>query len=304
MYVSGIVLCCLLTATSSLASGPGGDRECADGSYETDGKTCCLCAAGQRLMSHCTKTPADRKCDFCQPGQFNPHPNNEPNCRRCRSCSHHNENLEVDTSCTIARDATCRCQQDHFCRTKTEETCLLCHPCTECGSEGIKHPCTGSNNTVCNDKIEGKSYTPVIVAVVLVPVAVAVAFAIWCFLRKRRQPSGWDPVSQNPESTSPHEMEMAQIKNVDLGKHMPDIVEILGWSDMKEIATRSRLPQTTIDFCFENHRGNAREQTHELLQEWVENMGKAASQHLIQTLEKMNRKAKVQKIKVLLSGQD
>ncbi|KAM8852684.1 tumor necrosis factor receptor superfamily member 6 [Synchiropus picturatus] len=302
MYLSGFVLCCLLTASSSLASVD--DQECSDGSYEIDGKTCCRCAAGQRLISHCTKTPSDRKCDFCPRDQFNPHPNNNPYCRRCTSCSHDNENLEVDISCTIARDATCRCKQGYFCRTQKEETCLLCHPCTECGSEGIKHQCSGSNNTVCNDKTEVESNTPVVIVAVLLPllsIAVAVAVGIWFW--KRRQ-GGRVPGSPTSQSGSPHDTPLFSLPDKDLRKYIPDLVEVLGWTDMKEIAVRSGLPRSKIDFCFDDHKGNSREQTHELLEEWLENMGRSASQKLIQTLEKMNKKAKVQKIKELLSSLD
>lgn len=244
-------------------------------------------------------------CEFCQDGHFNPQPNYERNCHRCTSCSQRSENLEVDTPCTIARDTRCRCKQHHFCHSFNEGICILCHPCIQCGPEGIKHQCTGSNNTVCNDKTEvsgGGDATTIVVAVLLT-LAALTAVLVWFVLRRRKQQRSMmgNPASFQPvPAPAPHEVEVEILPNVDLRSYVSDIVDVLGWSDMKEIATRSDFPQTTIENCYEDHKDQARERTYDLLLQWMEFEGREASQKLIQVLKRMNRRGKVEKIQALL----
>ena len=75
-----------------------------------------------------------------------------------------------------------------------------------------------------------------------------------------------------------------------LERDLPDIAEIIGWTDMKDVAIHSGMRDTIIENCRLNHIGDAREQTLELLQEFVKKEGSQASTTLIQTLQNSNKR--------------
>uniref|UniRef100_H3BYV9 TNFR-Cys domain-containing protein n=1 Tax=Tetraodon nigroviridis TaxID=99883 RepID=H3BYV9_TETNG len=82
---------------------------CLDGTYKYEGRQCCLCSAGQRLVEHCTENLQKAKCELCQAGTYT-------------------TNLEEEEGCTPATNRKCRCQQGHYC-ISGREICILCHPC-------------------------------------------------------------------------------------------------------------------------------------------------------------------------------
>uniref|UniRef100_A0A8C5FUJ0 Tumor necrosis factor receptor superfamily member 6 n=1 Tax=Gadus morhua TaxID=8049 RepID=A0A8C5FUJ0_GADMO len=123
---------------------------CQDGNYTVNGKTCCLCAAGQLLTKECEVNPEDRDCEFCEPGRtYNNKPNSETFCEQCTSCTQPNANLEVKEECTTAKDTACRCKQGYFC---LSEPCISCNPCNKCEELGVKNSCTGTKDTVCKER--------------------------------------------------------------------------------------------------------------------------------------------------------
>lgn len=75
-----------------------------------------------------------------------------------------------------------------------------------------------------------------------------------------------------------------------LDRDLPDIAEIIGWTDMKAVATRSGMLDTAIENCKLNHVGDAREQTLALLKEFVQKEGCQARTALIQTLQKSGKR--------------
>ncbi|KAF3842001.1 hypothetical protein F7725_023952, partial [Dissostichus mawsoni] len=243
-----------------LSSALGETQHCVDGTYKHEGVTCCLCGAGTFVESHCTTTQPG-KCISCIEGEYNSHPHSQDSCEPCTSCSHPNANLELDVSCTRARDATCRCKNNHYCSIG-KETCRICYPCKEC-TEGVKVACTATNNTVCNEKTEGGSNTGLIVGLIVLIVLILLGLLVFFWIRKRNQPL--------------------------LLRDLPDIAEIIGWTNMKAVATRSGMLDTTIENCRLNHVGDAREQTLELLKEFVQKEGSQAHTTLIKTLQNSNK---------------
>uniref|UniRef100_A0A8D3BFA2 Apoptosis-mediating surface antigen FAS n=1 Tax=Scophthalmus maximus TaxID=52904 RepID=A0A8D3BFA2_SCOMX len=235
---------------------------CTDGTYKHEGRTCCLCAAGRRLESHCSAADDYGKCVLCDSGTYNSHPNALQRCEPCRSCEHPDANLEEEENCTPARNAKCRCQKDHFCISDTEN-CRICHACRICGTEGVRVDCTATNNTVCNERSE-----VVLCFVALIPILNSLCCSLIA----------------------------------DLHLHLPDIAAILGWKDMKDVAMRSGISTTAIDSCKLDHPNNSEEQTLQLLVKWVEKQGMGASKDLIEILQKSDKHFKAEKVKEILQN--
>ena len=88
---------------------------------------------------------------------------------------------------------------------------------------------------------------------------------------------------------------------MDLQRHVHDIAEVIGWKDLERVATRSDIATTAIDACKANHPNDVEEQTVQLLRIWMESQGSKAPQNLIQKLNDINRKGKVEKVIGILS---
>lgn len=88
--------------------------------------------------------------------------------------------------------------------------------------------------------------------------------------------------------------------DVDLEPHFPDLLTVIGWKDMQDIAFRCSIPNTIIESCQLNHPGDAHEQTLELLRNWNEKQGRGAGNKLIQILQDTGKKKKAQKVTNIL----
>ncbi|XP_077350996.1 tumor necrosis factor receptor superfamily member 6 isoform X2 [Festucalex cinctus] len=283
--------CSSLGVDGSLQTQKKREVQCADGMYQHDTRICCLCAIGQRLKEHCTAAhPQDTQCELCEPGTFNSHPNQNRNCQRCTSCSHRNANLGVETACTRARDATCRCDAHHYCISAKDQDCKLCSSCTECGTEGVKVACTATNDTVCNDKLEERSYAWAVVAVVCAVVATIVIGL--CIRRNGKKRRGQQ---QRPIQSTSDTMEMQPINIPYTSRHLPAIVEQLGWTTMSKVAIWSGMNPVIVESCQLNHPHDSQEQTLQLLKTFVQEKGKDAMDNLIQILHDIKQKDKAQK---------
>ncbi|XP_030603219.1 tumor necrosis factor receptor superfamily member 6-like [Archocentrus centrarchus] len=160
----------------------GRRQVCADGSYELEGRTCCLCTAGQRVKEHCTPdSQNDGQCEHCENGTYNSVANFQETCQPCTSCSHPNANLEEEEPCTIVRNTKCRCKKHHFCSSKE---CTICQSCKICGFGGIKADCTATSDTVCNDA--GGAIAGIVVLVFILVIGAIVAAGYVVIRRKTR----------------------------------------------------------------------------------------------------------------------
>ncbi|XP_077438294.1 tumor necrosis factor receptor superfamily member 6 [Vanacampus margaritifer] len=273
--------------------------QCADGMYQHGTINCCLCAIGQHLKEDCTASnPQDTQCELCEPGTFNNYPNQNRNCQGCTSCSHHNANLEEETACTRARDATCRCKARHYCISAKDQDCKLCSSCTECGIEGVKVACTSTNDTVCNANLKERTHVWTVVVVVFV-VAAAIVIGL-CIRRTRKQRRSNQPSLSKPV-TSDTEMETMGMPYTDPSRHLPAIAEQLGWTTMSNVALRSGMNPVAVDSCKLNHPHDSQEQTQHLLRMFVQEQGKNAMNTLIQILHNMRQNDNAQKVRTILS---
>ncbi|XP_008320651.1 tumor necrosis factor receptor superfamily member 6 isoform X1 [Cynoglossus semilaevis] len=266
---------------------------CQDGTYDHEGNTCCLCSAGQRVETHCTKSN-EGKCELCEGGTYSNAPNSQQTCEPCRSCDHPNANQEVEETCTPARNTKCRCKKGHFCSDNIER-CKICHPCQECGAEGVQVPCTATNDTICYQRSEGGNGVAIAVTIIILVLLGFVAAAV-CWKKKilcfKRQVT-----AQENGSAGEHELHLLR----DIEPHLTELAGILGWKDMRTVAIRSGMSATVVDNCEQSHPGDKEEQTFLLLRKFVEKEGRAASENLIRILRQKGKKDKAEKVSRLLN---
>ncbi|XP_059928911.1 tumor necrosis factor receptor superfamily member 6 [Gadus macrocephalus] len=277
---------------------------CQDGNYTVNGKTCCLCAAGQLLTKECDVNPEDRDCEFCEPGRtYNSKPNSETFCEQCTSCTQPNANLEVKEECTTAKDTACRCKQGYFC---FSEPCISCNPCNKCEELGVKNSCTGTKDTVCKERSEvHAAILPVAISFGLVLVAAGgFALAAWkkklyCFKTPNVGFEGTD--GKYVENSSLALLEDAYLdKDGNFSKLIPDIASLVGWHDMRIIAMADGFKKTILDNIQQNNPAHVEEQTISLLTEWEQKHGREAARMLMKGLLKNNRNAKAQELQDII----
>ncbi|XP_049456060.1 tumor necrosis factor receptor superfamily member 23 isoform X2 [Epinephelus fuscoguttatus] len=224
-FTFNVILLCVSASLSS-AQLTTGSRTCNDGTYEHNGRICCLCGAGLYLEQHCTMNLQVGICKTCDPGTYNSQPNSQRSCEPCTSCTQPNANLEVDERCTPARDTKCRCKKDHYC-SSGPETCRICYPCKECGPKGVKVACTARNDTVCNEKTDGGDNTGMIVGIVGAVLAVLVlglGLAAYCW--KIRNGRKRQPITEREMNGNARDVEMQPLAVLSAGPHQksgPDI---------------------------------------------------------------------------------
>nr|AAS91707.1 Fas [Oryzias latipes] len=265
--------------------------DCADGSYTHDGKTCCLCAPGQKVLKHCTDSPTNGECGFCEEGKtYREEPNSQTTCELCDSCSHPNANLEVVERCTTSRNAKCGCQKGYYCDSE-KGSCVVCQSCDICESTGIKIACNGTSNTVCNES-QGISAGAIAGIVIVIILAILVTGGVIWWKKTRQLSDGAEPDSE----------ELEYLNEVDIKPHLADIAQILGWKDMLYIARKSKMLDTTIDSCQLNHPNDTEESTVELLQKWSEIKGRTGVRSLVQMLNASRKQDKKERILNLIKN--
>ncbi|XP_024152628.1 tumor necrosis factor receptor superfamily member 6 [Oryzias melastigma] len=284
LWVYFFLIFLIWTLTSSALTEAPNDG-CADGTYQHEGVTCCLCGPGQKVLKHCTRNPNDGDCGFCEEGKtYREEPTSETTCEPCDSCSHPNANLEVVEQCTTSRNSKCGCQKDYYCDSK--ESCVVCHSCKTCESTGVKIACNGTSNTVCNDSKGGSAGT---IAGIIIPILIilGVIGGILYWKKKKGKTNGED---------EPDSEELEYLNEVNIEPHLSDIAQVLGWKDMRYIARKSEISNTVIETCKLNHPNDTEESTFELLKTWLEKTGSSGLRSLVQILQKSGKKQKKERI--------
>lgn len=273
---------------------------CQDGEYEHDGRKCCLCPAGTKVTKHCTGDQAQPPCEPCPTGQFQSHANQEMKCEECTACENNpNANLVVDKRCTVYTDSTCKCKANHYCPS-ARTPCRICEPCKECGPEGEKVACSATNNTICNDKLQGSSPLGVILGVIIPLVVLGIAVVLYCCWKKRKE----DTISESRHEDPAEVMPLSLVAEPELPErltpYIPDIAELIGWITMRNLAMRSNIPRGTIESCEARHPNNNVENTIALLMIWEEKEGKDAAHKLINYLKETNQKTTADDVQKIL----
>ncbi|TDH01398.1 hypothetical protein EPR50_G00179450 [Perca flavescens] len=296
-FITLVLLTLLVSAASS--SGQNGSH-CIDGTYDHEGRTCCLCGAGLHLVEHCTTDLQIGKCQTCPKLEYSSHPNYETSCEPCTSCSQPSANLEVDEPCTPARNTRCRCKENHYCSSDIKP-CITCKPCKVC-DEGIEVDCTPNSDTVCKEKIgDNKLWIilGIIVPMLVIGLVVGLAVGLACHWKRRRDRERRHPVELTDFTAAKSQLLRAPV--VDLQPHLPDIAEVIGWNDMKVVAMYSSIQNPAIEECQMNHPGNIQEAKLELLKIWVEKNGREASRNIVQILQSKGKRDTAEKVMDILS---
>ncbi|XP_059375515.1 tumor necrosis factor receptor superfamily member 6-like [Carassius carassius] len=139
--------------------------DCDLGTYPHEGRKCCLCPTGYRVLKDCTDTN-NTYCELCEHGSYIDHPNSENKCWPCKVCDS-NANMEEKGSCSEYSNTVCRCKNCFYCDKGI--LCKACYPCDTCEKHGVKENCTETTNTVCHDAKEPENHQGATVAVLKPP---------------------------------------------------------------------------------------------------------------------------------------
>ncbi|XP_051578258.1 tumor necrosis factor receptor superfamily member 26 isoform X1 [Myxocyprinus asiaticus] len=272
---------------------------CMNGEYQHEGKTCCRCPTGYRVLSDCTDKNIT-ECERCDSRSFMSHPNQDHTCQPCKICNP-NANMEMKEKCSPYSDTVCGCQEDHYC--DKGDLCRSCYPCDTCEERGgVKTLCTPTKNTVCNDT-QGSYITGKILAAILLLLFGLIAVCMVVFFLWKKNMFCFNG-KQTIEKEDLEET-LAYLKDVDLNPYLSDIASVLGWKLMKNIAQHTGMTKVDIEEHELNHPGNVKEQTYDLLEAWSQRQGlKGAYPTLIKTLcDIKNKKTADQVQKIIKKGQ-
>lgn len=89
---------------------------------------------------------------------------------------------------------------------------------------------------------------------------------------------------------------------VNLHPHLPDIADIIGWTDMKDIAISTNVQSATIESFKLDNPGQSREQTLQLLTHFNEKHSRMASRVLIENLKRRGKNDKADRVQRLLAN--
>uniref|UniRef100_A0A8C1WKD3 Tumor necrosis factor receptor superfamily member 6 n=1 Tax=Cyprinus carpio TaxID=7962 RepID=A0A8C1WKD3_CYPCA len=260
---------------------------CEYGIYKHEGRDCCLCPTGYRVLSDCTETNV-RVCELCEPDTYIDHSNSEHKCWPCKICNS-NANMEKMRSCSPSSNTVCGCKKNYYC--DKGDLCKACYPCDTCEEHGVKEECKETTNTVCHDAKEPVQQQGAIVAVLVLLILVAVFGVVVFWLRRKRK------FCFNGKPIEPPE----PVEDLDLDPYLIDIVEVLDWKTVKRLSRRSGMRNTQIEEHELNNTNDVKEQKYTLLQAWSERQGlRGAYPALINALREMNQRKTADEIKKIV----
>ncbi|XP_048047156.1 tumor necrosis factor receptor superfamily member 6 isoform X2 [Megalobrama amblycephala] len=257
MYVNLVLLFCVIFVSDGRRLRRR-SADCDEGPYQHEGKTCCLCPKGYRVLSHCTDRNGT-KCQLCDDGTYMDHPNSDLSCLPCKICNP-NANMKVKVRCSEYSNTVCGCLEDHYC--DKGDHCKFCKACGKCENE-VKTKCTETNNTVCEDATPKSSETTAIVVPIVVLIIIIVVGVVLFIIYKRRQEMD-KPVPKEEEKF---------LQDIDIYEYLPEICEHLSWKVMKRVAQHSGMTAVTIENHESNYPADPTQRTDGLLRDWYQAQG-------------------------------
>ncbi|KAK9970121.1 hypothetical protein ABG768_026088 [Culter alburnus] len=123
---------------------------CADAEYEMNGQCCPMCAAGNRVYSHCTDDTSTT-CAQCPEFTYIDEPSGLSKCFDCTVCDA-SRGLRVKKACIWWSDTVCEPREQFYCIEKNKGSCRFAAKHSECSpGQYIKQAGTPSTDTVCVD---------------------------------------------------------------------------------------------------------------------------------------------------------
>ncbi|XP_030594269.1 tumor necrosis factor receptor superfamily member 6-like isoform X2 [Archocentrus centrarchus] len=297
---------------------------CREDQYQHGGLCCLKCEAGKYVKSPCTKPETKGQCEECDYNTYIEHENNLNRCFTCKQCR---SDQEIVRPCTHTQDTTCQCKSGRFCH--IDQACEVCKKCSRCAEdEVIVRNCTSTTNTECK-KIQNKSDSAPVIAVVVVSFIVLLAGIIVVFVCKKKLPTDClrnrpdrIKVEEDIQTAEDEETQRSITTNLILPQHLEDepLAKLVPVNDDESLKRCFDLfEELDVDY----HKRFFRQleisdniikskeslpyedRIHELLNFWVEKEGKGASLNaLLQALIVLNqrRTAEIIHQKALDSG--
>ncbi|NWR59624.1 TNR14 factor, partial [Bucorvus abyssinicus] len=132
--------------------------DCGLGEYPIGAECCPMCAAGLRVLKHCTAS-SSTTCIPCVEKTYTDHPNGLEYCKSCKLCDK-GANLVVEEACTYMKNTVCGCLPDYFCSYFGPEDCEFCQRYTVCFPDSrVKERGTKTTDNVCEACPPGTSST-------------------------------------------------------------------------------------------------------------------------------------------------
>ncbi|XP_052386338.1 tumor necrosis factor receptor superfamily member 6 [Carassius gibelio] len=268
--------------------------DCEYGTYPHEGRECCLCPRGKRVLKDCTDTN-ETDCELCEHGTYMDHLNSENECWPCKVCDS-NANMEEQDKCSLYSNTVCKCKNSFYC--EKGSPCKICYQCDTCEKYGVKKSCTETNNTVCHDAKEPENHQGATVAglvLLLIVVAGVILVVLWLRRNKKYCFKG-RPIDLKPPT----------LEDLDLDPHLLDIVDVLDWKTVKHIARHSGMRKAEMEEHELNNKNDVKEQKYALLHAWYERQGLCgAYPALINTLYEMKQRKTADEIrKIVEKGQN
>uniref|UniRef100_A0AC11D2D6 Fas cell surface death receptor n=1 Tax=Ovis aries TaxID=9940 RepID=A0AC11D2D6_SHEEP len=241
-----------------------GASSCQEGLYREHLFCCQPCPPGKRKNGDCKRDGDMPECVLCSEGnEYTDKSHHSDKCIRCSVCDEEH-GLEVEHNCTRTQNTKCRCKSNFFCNSSP---CEHCNPCTTC-EHGIIEKCTPTSNTKCKGS---RSHANSLWALLILLLLILIFLIIYKVVRRRRRnKKNGNCVS----AASNDEGRQLNLTDVDLGKYIPSIAELMKITEVKEFVRKNGMEEAKIDDIMHDNLHETAEQKVQLLRKWYQSHGK------------------------------
>ncbi|XP_061586495.1 hematopoietic death receptor isoform X3 [Cololabis saira] len=287
------------------APGPGVVREirevdkpryCKEDLEYQHGSICCVkCPAGTHLTSPCTKTGEKGTCEECNFGTYTEFSNNLHRCLTCTPCR---PDQIMTRPCIPTKNTGCQCRPGRFC--DPHEACEHCNLCKRCNLDEVKvRNCTSTSNAECKKMhpTSGSGHAEVIVPVVLVLFLLLVIVPIGIWVVKKYRPDSQSRLRNMRKGGQEHEPfpPLEPVNGEESLRRSFDFFEKVDIDQHKRFFRHLGLDDNVIK---SKESLPYEDRIHELLNIWVERVGRRASLNdLLETLLNLNQRKTAEDIK-------
>ncbi|KAM9703046.1 tumor necrosis factor receptor superfamily member 6 [Dama dama] len=224
---------------------------------------CCLpCPPGKRKTSDCKHDRGIPECVFCSEGnEYTDTSHHSHKCIRCSACDEEH-GLEVEQNCTRTQNTKCRCKSNFFCNSSP---CEHCNPCTTC-EHGIIEKCSPTSNTKCKGS-RSHSNSLWALLILLIPIVLIIYKVVKSRHRNKKN-------DYHNSEASNDEGRQLNLTDVDLGKYIPTIAELMKITQVKEFVRKNGIEEAKIDDIMHDNLHETAEQKVQLLRSWYQSHGK------------------------------
>ncbi|XP_053182471.1 tumor necrosis factor receptor superfamily member 6 [Scomber japonicus] len=163
---------------------------------------CCnSCPPGKHMVRR-SRVECEIECQSCTDGRYNDIYNVKLRCNICENCN--KSNMEYKTSCSVTRNAVCRCKAGFRC---SDQQCTECIPVPTTKPTTAFKPFASTPRMAPPSSVKDSMWYLVIITLLLVVIALAVT-KLKPFLRWIRSKEGYllaEKITARPETTTEDE---------------------------------------------------------------------------------------------------